>query len=367
MIVRQAHFRVLHGGKQLTFRTIRDEFWIIRGSITVKRELNKCITCFRDRCRPGQQQMGDLLPAQVRPSRPFSHVGVDFAGYFEVKTSVKRKAPFTKCYVALFICLATKAIHLELAHDLSTKAFIAVLHRFIGRRGLVEAFYSDRGTNFVGTSKELPRILTQAGAVENQLILKECSNRGMAWHFNPARASHFGGLWEAGVKSMKTHLHRVLGNTKLTSEEFNTVLIQIEACLNSRPLCPISNDPDDFEALTPGHFLIGQALVTMPHPNIRHLAMNRLSRFQYLQRLTQDYWNNWSHEYLCRLQQRPKWKQPYENLRVGQLVIIKEDDVPHSQWIMGRILRTFPGKDDLVKCAEVKCKNTVLTRPIHKL
>lgn len=99
-------------------------------------------------------------------------------------------------------------------------------------------------------------------------------------HFNPARAIYFGGLWEAGVNSVKTHLHRILKDQRLTYEEFSTIIIQIEACLNSRPLCPLSNEPEDYEALTPSHFLIWQALMTTPHPDVKHITMNRLSRFQ---------------------------------------------------------------------------------------
>lgn len=162
-------------------------------------------------------------------------------------------------------------------------------------------------------------------------------------------------------------MHRILKDQRLTYEDFNTIIIQIEACLNSRPLCPLSNEPDDCEALTPSHFLIGQALMTTPHPDVKHITMNRLSRFQFMQRLLQDFWDTWSHEYLVRLQQRPKWKQPHANMKAGQLVLIKEDNLPPSRWILGRITQTFPGKDGLVRAAEVKCKNTTVSRPIHKL
>lgn len=146
---------------------------------------------------------------------PIGHsIILDFAGYFEVKTSTRRNAPFTKCYISLFVCLTTKAIHLELAHDISTVAFIAALNRFTARRGIPSNMYSDRGTNFIGTANELPKSWYVADSNESKLIQQECTTKGMSWHFNPARASHFGGLWEAGVKSVKTHLHRVLKDKK---------------------------------------------------------------------------------------------------------------------------------------------------------
>lgn len=166
---------------------------------------------------------------------------------------------------------------------------------------------------------------------------------------------------------MKTHLHRIIKNTKLTYEEFSTVITQIEACLNSRPLCPLDDNPENCMALTPGHFLTGQALMAIPQPQACFSNANRLTRFQYLQKLVQEFWDIWSHEYLNRLQQRPKWKKEQPNLKIGQLVLIKEDTLPPAKWALGRITRTFPGKDNLVRSVEVKCKSTIVTRPIHKL
>lgn len=145
------------------------------------------------------------------------------------------------------------------------------------------------------------------------------------------------------------------------------MITQIEACLNSRPLCPLEDNPDSLIALTPGHFLIGQALMALPQPGACLKLTNNLSRYQFLQKLVQEFWDIWSHEYLGRLQQRPKWKKAQPNLKEGQMVIIKEDTLPPVKWLLGRILKTFPGKDNLVRSAEVKCKNTVITRPIHKL
>lgn len=289
--------------------------------------------------------------------------------------STRRNAITTKCYVSLFVCLTTKAVHLELAHDLSTQAFIAALNRFVSRRGIPSHMYSDRGTNFIGTEKELPRLWYNTESQESQKILSVLADNKITWHFNPARASHFGGLWEAGVKSMKTHLHRVLRHTKLNYEDFNTLIIQIEACMNSRPLCQLSEDPDDLTVLTPGHFLIGQAPTTLPYPDVRDYPMNRLSRYQFIQKLHQSFWEQWSHEYLARLQQRPKWKHQHANLKVGQIVVIKEDDLPPTKWILGRIVKTFPGQDGLVRSALVQCKGDpstktkpiVVSRPIHKL
>lgn len=371
LIVRHSHFRMLHGTNQQTLRAIRDEFWIIRGKTVVKNILRKCITCFRTRCQPMKQQMSDLLSPQVRQHRPFSCTGVDYAGHFMVKSSTLRNAPYQKCYVSLFVCLTTKAIHLELVPNLSTEAFILALRRFIARRGMPDHMYSDQGSNFIGAANELPSLLRSERSDESKAIARECANSKITWHFTPGRAAHFGGLWEAGVKSMKTHIYRCFDTTKLNNEEFSTALAQIEACLNSRPLCPINDDPDDLLVLTPGHFLTGQALTTLPHPDVRHIAMGRLSRFQLIQKIVQDFWHNWSGEYLARLQQRPKWKKPHENVQVGQLVLLMEDNIPPSQWNLARIVKVFPGKDGLIRCVEVakseNHKKVIISRPINKI
>lgn len=152
--------------------------------------------------------------------------------------------------------MATKALHLVLASDLSTETFLMSFSRFISRRGPIQQMHSDCGTNFVGASKMFETVDKFTQSAEYQ---KKCRSflaaRNISWHFNPPSAPHFGGLWEAGVKSTKTLIHRTIGLHRLKYKELNTLLTRIEATLNSRPLSALSPDPLDFEALTPSHFL----------------------------------------------------------------------------------------------------------------
>ena len=122
------------------------------------------------------------------------------------------------------------------------------------------------------------------------------NNEGIEWHLNPPHATHFGGLWESAVKSSKHHLRRVIGNQQLTFEELYTLLTQVESCLNSRPLTPLSSDSRDLNPLTPGHFLIGDALTALPHPNLRDITNNRLGRYQLIQQMLQHFWQRWQRE-----------------------------------------------------------------------
>lgn len=187
------------------------------------------------------------------------------------------------------------------------------------------------------------------------------------WSFNPPYAPHFGGLWESGVKSFKTHLKRVVGDQILTVEEFSTVLAQIEAVLNSRPLCPMSSDPNDLTVLSPGHFLTMEPLVSIPSPDLTIGTTNRLDRWQLVQRMHQDFWKRWHQEYLHTLQQRPKWLDPIDPIREGSLVLLKEENISPLQWKLGRITKLHPGCDGVPRVATVRATNGSLTRPLVKL
>ncbi|XP_062557045.1 uncharacterized protein LOC134221894 [Armigeres subalbatus] len=198
-----------------------------------------------------EQYMGDLPSVRVTAAYPFSRSGVDYAGPFFLKQG-RGRSPI-KAYISLFVCMSTKAIHLELVTSLTTDGFMSALHRFVGRRGNVSDLYSDNGTNFVGASKELIELrnLLKSQSLE-QKVSEFCQVRRTTWHFIAPRAPHQGGLWESNVKCMKNHLYKSLSESHLTYEEINTLLIQIEAILNSRPLIPMNDDPFDYQALSPG-------------------------------------------------------------------------------------------------------------------
>ena len=277
LLIKDTHEKTLHGGTQLTLSTLRQRYWLLCGRKVVRSFIHRCITCFRWRAQPSHQLMGNLPVLRVTPSRPFLHTGVDYAGPFAVKTTPGRGYKTRKGYVAVFVCLVTRAVHLEVASDYTTEAFLAALRRFTSRRGNCASLRSDCGTNFVGADKEL-RSLFSVASKEMRQIIQTVANDGITWKFNPPGALHFGGIWEAAVKAFKFHLRRVIGDTPLTFEELTTVLTQIETCLNSRPLIPLTDEPDDLEALTPGHFLIGSPLTSLPEPSLSTEVPNHLSR-----------------------------------------------------------------------------------------
>ncbi|XP_021964863.1 uncharacterized protein LOC110860106 [Folsomia candida] len=309
--------------------------------------------------------MGNLPEVRVSPSPAFQKRGVDYAGPFTLRAIPARSKVTFKGYLCIFVCMVTRAIHLEIVSSLDTDSFIATLKRFVARRGKPTDIYSDQGTNFIGAEHELKGLITSDA--HNATLAKTLANDGINWHFNPPGAPHMGGVWEAGVKTVKYHLKRVVGETRLTFEEITTLMAQIEACFNSRPLTPMSSDPNDFSALTPGHFLIGRPLLAIPEPNLQETKLNQLSRWQYLQRITQDFWKRWTNEHISRLQQRPKWTRPMQSIKIGDLVIIKAENFPPLHWKMGRVIKTHEGTDGLVRVVTLKTEGGEMQRPIHKL
>lgn len=168
------------------------------------------------------------------------------------------------------------------------------------------------------------------------------ANDGIKWHFIPSAAPHFGALWEAGVKNLKYHLRRVIGSHTLSRAKFATLLCKIEACLNSRPIMALSDDPMDFSALTPGHFLIGRPLISVPEESFLDLNTNRLSRWQRIQAMHEQIWRSWSRDYLHSLQQRRKWSDSLPNIRTNELVLIINKLLPPSKWELARIQKIHP-------------------------
>ena len=276
LIARHAHLRSLHGSTQLILRTLHQGFWVLGARTLVKKLINACDPCVRQRATVSQQLMESLPNFRTSPSRPFTHTGVDYAGPFKVRVSPGRGQKSYKGYVALFVCCVTRAIHLEFVSEYTSEAFFAACQRFTNRRGLPAHIYSDNGKTFQGAEKEVRHCLL---SLRNDKDLQnQLATQGTAWHLIPPTATHFGGLWETGVKSFKHHFRRIIGSRILTFEEFYTTLTRIEATLNSRPLGPLSDDGEDLSYLNPGHFLIGAPLSSPPKQSIEFVPENRLSR-----------------------------------------------------------------------------------------
>ncbi|XP_076301998.1 uncharacterized protein LOC143220157 [Lasioglossum baleicum] len=211
------------------------------------------------------------------------------------------------------------------------------------RRGICKNLYSDNGTNFVGANNEL--IALQQTLSKDEKFNHFLTAKEISWHFMPALSPHFGGLWEAAVKSFKHHMKRVVGIELFTHEQFTTFVIEVEAILNSRPLTPLSSDPNDMSALTPGHFLIGGSLTCITETDFSQTPSNRLSTWQHIQ----------------------KWTRGGHEINIGTVVLLKDDSLPPLCWHLGRIQQIHPGPDGIIRAVTVRTINGTYTRNVKRL
>nr|CAH7768789.1 unnamed protein product [Callosobruchus chinensis] len=366
LIVEDAHKKLFHAGPRHVLAVIREEYWIIGGRRLCNKVISKCIVCYRYRAKALTPIMASLPEQRLNPRLSFQVTGVDYAGPFMIKDRSGRGCRLSKAYACLFICFTVKVVHLELVTDLSKDAFISALRVFVARRGKPSQIFSDNGTNFVASSSEL-RELGGFICKNKDELEKSVHNEGIDWRFIPPRSPHFGGLWEAGVKSIKHHLRRVLKDNHFTFEQFYTILVQVEAILNSRPISPLSESVEDLNPLTPSHFLVGRPLMAVPDADVSTVPVNRLSLYQHIQQLVQHIWSRWSKEYVSELQVRTKWKVNQHSLQKGVLVLKKDDQQPPLRWKLGRVEEIHPGKDGIVRVATLRTHEGLIRRSCSRI
>ena len=321
LLVSQVHERLYHGTLQGCLAALATTYWVVGARELIRKHLRNCTFCYRYVCKPIAPLMGDLPKERVSPNSVFDYVGIDFAGPFYTKasgkygprtarrikhffTSTPVETPTTKSYLALFVCLSSKAVHLEVVGSLSGPSCIAAFRRFAARRGAPIQVYSDNGTNFIGTARELERLQAALDKKGKESLPAVVATYGSTWVHIPPRAPHFGGLWESAVKSAKTHLKKVLGKNVYTFDELTTVFTIIESILNSRPLVELSSTESDFQALTPGMLMAGKQLRPLPL-DIQSTPPGRLppkethpaKRWAYITKTTAHFWNRWLAEY----------------------------------------------------------------------
>ena len=359
LAINDAHLRTLHGGPTATVAELRRQIWVTQAMKKASACIKKCVNCFRFHSGPTQQLMGDLPSSRIEaPERAFSCVGLDFAGPLKFKCGIE----CLKGYVAVFVCFASKAVHLEAVSSLTSDAMVAAMRRFIARRDIPSQIVSDNATNFVGARRDLNELekVVKAGAQSYHSIERL---------FIAPRSPNFGGLWEAVVKSMKHHLRRVIGNSILTYEEMTTILCQIEQVLNNRPLMALTNNSDDIFALTPSMLVNGSRLDAIPQPYLQKMDVrgHPAERFRALQQLLSQFWKRWASEYVATLQPRGKWRQERANLSVDDVVLITDDGIPPLQWSIGRVMQLKLGHDGSARVALVRTSRGEMTRPVSKL
>ena len=364
LIIQDIHEKVGHEGRQYVLAELRKKFWVVRANTAVRRCLRQCIRC-RRRVRPTEtQKMADLPADRIEQGDlPWVSTGVDYFGPFYTK----RGRVQCKRYGVIFTCLATRAVHLEVAESLSSDSFICALRRFIARRGSqIRIMRSDNGTNFVGADRELKTELDLLVQHESK-IFREAIKRDIEWRWNPPGGSHFGGAWERLIRSVRKIIGSLLSEQTFSDETLVTFLCEAESIMNNRPLIPVTSDPRDQLPLTPNHLLHLRSIV-VSHEIISDKDYFSRKSWKRASFLAEQFWRRWRTEYLPLLQERAgRFKRSQENLQQGDVVLVVDDSVPRGVWPLGLIEEVKISADSRVRSVKVRCRGTTLWRSVHKL
>ncbi|XP_014848114.1 PREDICTED: uncharacterized protein LOC106921142 [Poecilia mexicana] len=312
------------------------------------------------------QKMADLPLDRLSTMPPFTSVGLDVFGPWTVTTRRTRAGSAdSKRWAVLFTCMSTRAVHIELIESMSTSSFINALRRFFCIRGPAQILRSDRGTNFIGACNELQ--IDHKETELNSFLL----GKGCTWLFNPPHSSHMGGSWERLIGVARRILDSILlkaGHIQLTHEVLSTFMAEVMAIMNARPLVSISTDPDKPNLLTPA-MLLTQKTNALSAPAGSFASPDLYSKqWKQVQSLADSFWKQWKSEYLPTLQKRRRWTDDKPNIKVGDIVLLKDSLTHRNFWSMGKVVRIFESKDNKVRKAEVKTikdgNEKVFLRPI---
>ena len=351
LAIRHYHEDVHHQGKQITHGRIRDAgIWIVGASRRISNCINQCTTCKKLRGKPQTQIMADLPEERLETPPPFTNVGFDVFGPWTIQTKKLRGGALnSKRWGLVFTCLNCRAIHIEVLESMDTNSFICALRRFFAIRGPPALLRCDRGTNFIGAKSELDDALN---SMNQEAINNYITNQNCEWQFNPPRASHFGGVWERQIGTIRRVLDGMfssLGSCQLTHELLITLMAEVTGIVDSRPIAAISADPEQPQPLSPNSLLTMKTRPLLSPPGV-FLSQDLYSRrhWRRAQYLADQFWTRWKHEYLQSLQARSKWNDVKPNLQVDDIVIMN-DNSPRNQWPLARIVNVMKSKDGKVR------------------
>lgn len=355
-------------------------YWIIGCSSAVYSQISKCVKCRRLRACTQVQRMSDLPADRLTDKAPFTYSAVDFFGPWYIREGRKE----LKRYGVLFTCMACPAVHLETACSLDTSSFINSLRRFISIRGPIQQLRCDRGTNFVGAENELRDAVKE---LDDQQLQRYLTSEGcdfITFKMNVPSASHMGGVWERQIRSVRNVLSSLMEHcgSHLDDEMLRTFMCEAAAIVNSR-LLTVANihDPNSLEPLTPSHLLTMKSKIILPPPGqFQRADLYSRKRWRRVQYLTNEFWIRWRKEFLNTLQTRGKWTSSKRDMTEGDVVLIKDENLPRNQWRLGRIHECYTDNDGHVRKVKLVIASssldkygkrqdpvTYLERPIHKL
>lgn len=353
------HLKANHHGQERVVNELKQKYFILQTRAAVRKTWTNCQLCKNRSAVPHAPIMAPLPSSRVtRTIRPFYRVGIDYFGPLTVKIGRRNE----KRYGVLFVCMVTRAVHLEIAASLSTDSTILAIRRFIGRRGYPLEMFSDNGTNLRGADNELKKSLME---LDQKKITRYLTDKAIKWNFIPPASPHMGGSWERLVKSVKIAINAIFNERSVTEEVLQTVFIEAESIVNSRPLTHVSLDPHELEALTPNHFLIGSSSGENTRLGIFHDS-DLVSRkhWRIAQKLSDQFWSRWMKEYLPTLTRRSKWYNIQKPIQVGDIVLIADPKEFRNNWPMGRVTAIYPGKDGIIRVVKIRTSSGEICRSV---
>ena len=355
LLIDDYHQQGLHRGYNYVLAQLRERFWIIGGTGTVRHYLGKCIRCRHSKAPLGSQKMAPLPESRFQVGKPaFTYTAVDYFGPLEVR--VKRST--VKRWGCLMTCLTTRAVHLEVAHSLETDSFLMAFQRFSSSYPTVKELLSDNGTNFVGADHDLRLEFNQAISFEDLATGLRKSGVDFRWKFNPPASSHQGGVFERMIGLVRSCLRQTMRDISYrtpSDEGLLTMLKGIEGILNLRPLLPAGLDPGSYDVLTPAQ-IIRPGTPAAPQALRKYTNSDALKQgYRSSQWHVDEFWRRFSTQYIPLLQKQAKWEQPHRNFQQGDLVLMQVKNAPRHRWKMAIISKVHPNPvDGLVRCVTLR-------------
>jgi len=373
LLIWRSHLNTCHGSVRTVMNYMRKRFWLLRCRQTIKKVLKNCAECKLLKGIPYHTPETPALPSlRVEKAEPFQFTGVDYMGPLYIRGNDSKKVK--KCYIALFTCMVSRAVHLEVAIDGTSDAFARAFRRFVAYQTIPQVVYSDRGSNFVGFQPMLNELM------EDSQMDQEMRRNRIEWRFIPAKAPWFGGIWERLVGITKDVLKRKLGRSFLTFEELQTVVAEVGSRVNSRPLTYVGTNLDEPAPLTPVQLMRGHIPDSLP-VRINKIDITDESfeisksgltrRHKYIMSLIKSAWDNWQDEYLLALRERDRRNTPGKGK--GEIipalgdVVLYQDDVGQKTLKLGRIIKLIKSKDGECRVVLIKTPHGETVRPIRKV
>lgn len=353
LLVRHYHDQVAHQGRQFTEGALRTAgLWVVGAKKLTSSIIHKCVTCRKLRGRLEEQKMATLPADRLTIDPPFTYVGLDVFGPWNVTSRRTRSnSAESKRWAVMFTCLCTRAVHIEVVESMSTSSFINALRRFLSIRGPIKHLRSDQGTNFIGACNEL-QINSEDPEIKDFLQDQSCT-----WTFNAPHSSHMGGVWERMIGLARNILDGLLlknSNTRLTHEVLVTFMAEVMAIMNARPLVPVTTDLETPVILSPAMLLTQKANPVLSPPGNFELKDLYKAQWRQVQGLADCFWKRWRQEYLTTLQTRRKWTVEKANVKEGDIVLLKDTQVKRNEWPVGIVVKAIPSHDKKVRKLEVK-------------